>query len=124
MFEILSLTDGLENVQGFFCGWLNCGLRPNTEQCDLAFIRSEVPCLSTATYTTNKFCAAPIKHAKRYGDIFESDFVLINAKNANAMTGKKGVEDIEEILSNLPIKALNPLMSSTGVLDIDCQKIR
>jgi len=116
MFEILSLKNGLENVQGFFCDGLNCGLRPNKDQGDLAFIRSEVPCLTTATYTTNRFCAAPIKHAKRYGDIFESDFVLINAKNANAMTGKKGVEDVEEILASIPIKTLNPIMSSTGVI--------
>ncbi len=116
MFEILSLKNGLENVKGFFCGGVNCGLRLNREQGDLAFIRSEVPCLVTATYTTNNFAAAPIKHSKRYGKIFESDFILINAKNANAMTGEKGVEDIEEILKNLPIKVKNPIMSSTGVI--------
>jgi len=116
MFEILSLKNGLENVKGFFCGGLNCGLRPNKEQGDLAFIRSEVPCLVTATYTTNRFFAAPIKHAKEYGEIFESDFVLINAKNANAMTGQKGVEDIRDILSQIPIDVKNPVMSSTGVI--------
>ncbi len=116
MFEIISLKKGIENVQGFFCNGLNCGLRPKTEQGDLAFIRSEVPALTTATFTTNRFCAAPIKHARRYGDIFESDFVLVNAKNANAMTGKKGVEDIEDILNFLPIQTKNPIMSSTGVI--------
>lgn len=116
MFDIVSLKNGLENVKGFYCGGLNCGLRPDSEQGDLAFIRSDVPCLSTATYTTNRFSAAPIKHAKEYGDIFKSNFILINAKNANAMTGKKGLEDIEEILSYVPIDTINPMMSSTGVI--------
>jgi len=32
------------------------------------------------------------------------------------MTGKKGVEDVEEILASIPIKTLNPIMSSTGVI--------
>ena len=122
MFEILSIKDGLENIQGFFCGGLNCGLRPNTEQGDLAFIRSEVPCLVTATYTTNRFFAAPIKHTKEYGEIFESDFVLINAKNANAMTGQKGIEDIRDILSQIPIDVKNPVMSSTGVIGYRLKK--
>jgi len=118
MFEILSLKGGINNVQGFFCDALNCGLRPNKEQGDLAFIRSSKLCNIGAVYTTNKFCAAPIKHALKYGEVFEGNFVLINAKNANAMTGQKGVEDIVEILSNLPkeINAINPVMSSTGVI--------
>ena len=118
MFEILSLKGGINNVDGFFCDALNCGLRPDTTQGDLAFIRSDKLCNIGAVYTTNRFAAAPIKHALKYGKVFEGNFVLINAKNANAMTGKKGVEDIEDILSNLPkeINAINPVMSSTGVI--------
>ena len=118
MFEILSLKNGIANVEGFYCDAVNCGLRPGTEQGDLAFIRSNKACNIAAVYTTNRFCAAPIKHALRYGKLFEGNFVLINAKNANAMTGQKGIEDIEEILSNLPsgLNIKNPVMSSTGVI--------
>jgi len=118
MFEILSLKNGIANVAGFYCDGVNCGLRPNSEQGDLAFIRSDSICQIAATYTTNKFCAAPIKHALKYGKSFEGNFILMNAKNANAMTGKKGIEDIEEILSHLPQEAgaINPVMSSTGVI--------
>ncbi len=118
MFEILSLKNGISNVDGFFCDAINCGLRPDTEQGDLAFVRSDEVCNIAATYTTNKFCAAPIKHALKYGKSFEGNFVLINAKNANAMTGQKGIEDIEEILSHLPsdLNIVNPVMSSTGVI--------
>jgi glutamate N-acetyltransferase/amino-acid N-acetyltransferase len=118
MFEILSLKNGLDNLDSFYSDALNCGLRPNKEQGDLAFIRSKNLSLCTAVFTTNRFCAAPIKHAKAYGEVFESNFVLINAKNANAMTGQKGVEDIKEILDSLPkdLDIKNPLMSSTGVI--------
>ncbi|MCF6205482.1 MAG: bifunctional glutamate N-acetyltransferase/amino-acid acetyltransferase ArgJ [Sulfurovum sp.] len=110
--------NGLENVAGFFCDAVNVGMRPNTDQGDVAFIRSEVPCDIAAVFTTNRFQAAPIKHFQRYGDDFQTDFVLINAKNANAMTGQKGIEDIDTILSTLQNKlpVTNPVMSSTGVI--------
>ncbi len=118
MFTLTELEKGLENVQGFYCGATNVGLRPDTEQGDVAFIHSEVPCDISAVFTSNTFQAAPIKHFQKYGKDFQSNFVLMNAKNANAMTGDKGVEDIETILSVLSEKVdtLNPVMSSTGVI--------
>ena len=117
-YTIKSLENGLENVQGFYCGATNVGMRPNKEQGDVAFIRSEIPCDISAVFTSNTFQAAPIKHFQKYPKDFKTDFVLINAKNANAMTGQKGIEDIEEILSALTTKqkVLNPVMSSTGVI--------
>ena len=118
MFTFYSLKNGLANVQGFYCDAVNAGLRPDPGQGDLAFIRSEVPCRIAATYTTNRFQAAPIRHALRYGKTFEGNFILVNAKNANAMTGEAGIRDIETILAALPseAKADNPVMSSTGVI--------
>ncbi|MDQ1325127.1 MAG: glutamate N-acetyltransferase / amino-acid N-acetyltransferase [Campylobacterota bacterium] len=42
----------------------------------------------------------------------------MNAKNANAMTGEKGIEDIDTVFYSLSkkIDVLNPVMSSTGVI--------
>ena len=125
MFKILPLEKGLENVQGFFCGATNVGMRKkpansseNELDGDVAFIRSGTPCDIAAVFTSNTFQAAPIKHFLRYPKGFQTDFVLINAKNANAMTGEKGIEDIESIMSVLSDKqaVLNPVMSSTGVI--------
>ena len=118
MFNIQLLELGLENVQGFFCDAVNVGLRPDPDQGDVAFIRSEVPCDISAVFTNNTFQAAPIKHFQNYPKDFQTDFILINAKNANAMTGKKGIEDIDTILSILSTKTsvTNPVMSSTGVI--------
>lgn len=125
MFKILPLQNGLENVQGFFCGATNVGMRKSPAGSDeselagdVAFIRSDTPCDISAVFTSNTFQAAPIKHFQNYPKGFQTDFVLINAKNANAMTGKKGIEDIESIMSTLSAKqkVLNPVMSSTGVI--------
>lgn len=125
MFNLTPLENGLDNVQGFFCGATNVGMRTNPANSgisdvdgDVAFIRSEKPCDISAVFTSNTFQAAPIKHFKKYPKDFQTDFLLINAKNANAMTGDKGIEDIESIMSTLSGKqnVLNPVMSSTGVI--------
>ncbi len=125
MFKLVPLENGLENVQGFFCGATNVGMRTNPANSgvsdidgDVAFIRSEEPCDISSVFTSNTFQAAPIKHFQKYPRGFQTNFVLINAKNANAMTGEKGIEDIDSIMSTLPTKqnVLNPVMSSTGVI--------
>ncbi len=125
MYKLIALENGLENVQGFFCGATNVGMRTNPANSgpsdvdgDVAFIRSEIPCDISALFTSNTFQAAPIGHFKRYPKGFKTDFVLINAKNANAMTGEKGIEDIDSILSTLSSKCpvTNPVMASTGVI--------
>ena len=126
MFNLLSLKSGLNNVQGFYCDGVNVGMK-KSEDGDVAFIRSEVPCEITARFTANKFQAAPIKHYQQYPKDFKTDFILMNAKNANAMTGEKGVEDIEAIFKELEKyqKVQNPIMSSTGVIGyrLDQEKI-
>jgi len=125
MFKLIELENGLENVQGFYCGATNVGMRTNPANSgssdvdgDVAFIRSEVPCDVSAVFTSNTFQAAPLKHYQKYPKGFQTDFVLINAKNANAMTGEKGIEDIDNIMSTLSSKipVLNPVMASTGVI--------
>ena len=135
MFKIFPLKQGLENVPGFYCDAVNVGMRTDPANSsdtsavdgDVAFIRSDIPCEIAALFTTNRFQAAPIKHFQRYPEGFKTNFVLMNAKNANAMTGEKGIEDIEILLGELEkrIPLTNPLMSSTGVIGyrLDLQKI-
>ena len=117
MFDIFPVKGGLSVVEGFYCDGVNVGIREGTQP-DVAFIRSDNLCDVSATFTTNKFQAAPIKHYLSHEENFQTNFILINAKNANAMTGKRGIEDIETILSAIPknLQPHNPLMSSTGVI--------
>ena len=123
MFNLFSIKGGISNVKGFYCDGVNVGMKtdpdnPEDVDGDVAFIRSEVHCDVSARFTSNKFQAAPLKHYQKYPDGFKTNFLLMNAKNANAMTGKQGIEDIhsvfEELGTHLPIH--NPIMSSTGVI--------
>ena len=135
MFKLFPIKKGLENVPGFFCDAVNVGMRTNPANDsatgavdgDVAFIRSDAPCAIAAVFTANRFRAAPIQHYLRYPEGFRSNFVLINAKNANAMTGEKGIEDIDTLFAELGkrISLTNPIMSSTGVIGyrLDKEKI-
>jgi len=125
MYKTTPTKGGLCAVPGFYCDAVNVGMRTNPADSgssdpdgDVAFIRSDSLCDVAATFTSNRFQAAPIRHFQRYPEGFQTDFVLINAKNANAMTGQKGIEDIDTIFAALTekIKATNPIMSSTGVI--------
>lgn len=118
MFDIFSLKNGLQNVHGFYCDGVSSGLKTNNQN-DLAFIRSDEPCDVSAVFTQNRFRAAPICHFLKYPKNFKTNFLLMNSKNANAMTGQYGIDDIEELFSSLKKKLPsieNPIMSSTGVI--------
>lgn len=118
MFNVTPLKNGLDNVSGFFCQGVSAGFKPNGNN-DVAFIRSNELCDVEAVFTSNLFQAAPIAHFKRYPQGFKTNFILMNAKNANAMTGKEGIEDIDKIFEVLRQKLpniTNPIMSSTGVI--------
>ncbi|QDF29498.1 bifunctional glutamate N-acetyltransferase/amino-acid acetyltransferase ArgJ [Halarcobacter anaerophilus] len=115
MFTILPIKGYLDKIDGFFCDGISAGLKPNGKL-DLGFIYSDTLCETEAIFTLNKFQAAPLKHYQRYEKGFKTNFVLINSKNANALTGEKGIEDINTIFSSLNFDLTNPLMSSTGVI--------
>ncbi|MBN2824849.1 MAG: bifunctional glutamate N-acetyltransferase/amino-acid acetyltransferase ArgJ [Campylobacterales bacterium] len=116
MFSIFPIKGNVTAANGFYCDGVNVGMRKG-EDGDVAFIRSNALCDVSAVFTTNRFQAAPIVHYKNYPANFQTNFLLINAKNANAMTGAKGVEDIDTLFSKLnQIEIINPIMSSTGVI--------
>ncbi|KIM07729.1 MAG: ornithine acetyltransferase [Sulfurovum sp. FS06-10] len=125
MFNLFSIKGGIDNVEGFFCDGVNVGMKKKSADAesshidgDVAFIRSDVLCDVTARFTTNKFQAAPIKHYQKYPKDFQTNFLLMNAKNANAMTGEQGVKDIDMLFVELAKyhEVYNPIMSSTGVI--------
>jgi len=119
LYKITQVKNGVCASEGFFADGVSAGLKPDGAK-DMAFIKSDVLCEVASAFTTNKMAAAPIKHFKAKGD-FKTDFVLINSKNANAMTGGAGVEDIDEILSTCQ-NVTNPIMSSTGVIGVRLPK--
>ncbi len=121
MYKIIKKNDKSFLPSGFYMDGVYAGLKAK-DKLDLAFIYSQKECDIASLFTTNKMIAAPILHFKNKGR-FKTNFVLINSKNANAMTGKNGVQDINEILEALPFNNLiNPIMSSTGVIGVPLPK--
>jgi glutamate N-acetyltransferase/amino-acid N-acetyltransferase len=115
MFTIFPLKGYMDQIDGFYMDGIHAGLKPNGNN-DLGFIYSDTPCDIAAVFTSNKFQAAPLKHCQMYEKDFQTNFILINSKNANAMTGAKGIEDINTIFNSLKHEITNPVMSSTGVI--------
>ncbi|KAI5303263.1 hypothetical protein KEM56_007735 [Ascosphaera pollenicola] len=81
---------------------------------DIALITSvaETPCTAAAVFTTNKFQAAPVQVSR---EILETKVgkgvksVIINAGCANAVTGRKGIEDAKSM-----VKKVDELAGSEG----------
>ncbi|MFX4281410.1 bifunctional glutamate N-acetyltransferase/amino-acid acetyltransferase ArgJ [Aliarcobacter butzleri] len=115
MFTILPIKGFFDQIDGFYCDGIHAGLKPNGNN-DLGFIYTKEACTVAAVFTENKFQAAPLKHFLQYGENFKTNFVLINSKNANALTGRKGIESINTVFSQLNFDLINPVMSSTGVI--------
>ncbi len=120
MYNITQKDGGVCLADGFYADGKNIGLKDNSDN-DLGFIYSDTICDVSSVFTLNRFQAAPIKHFKLRGD-FKTNFILINSKNANALTGEEGIKDIDEILSHLPKDMINPIMSSTGVIGVRLPK--
>lgn len=120
MYKLTKLDSGVCSSNGFYSDGVSAGLKPSNAK-DMAFIHSDTLCEVASVFTTNKMTAAPIRHFRAKGE-FKTNFILINAKNANAMTGKAGISDIDEVLSTLPLEITNPVMSSTGVIGVRLPK--
>ena len=123
MYKLKEITGSVCAPEGFYADGISAGLKPGGAK-DLAFIYSDGLCDIASVFTTNRMTAAPIRHFTQKGE-FQTNFILLNAKNANAMTGKAGIADIDEILEKMVQKnpqIVNPLMSSTGVIGVRLPK--
>lgn len=119
-YEILPIKGGVCAPEGFFADGISAGFKPNGAL-DVAFIYMDTPIKPYAVFTTNRFCAAPIQYYRQEVEGKKSNFVLINTKNANALTGKKGLEDIYHVMQALKSRfpqIQNPIPSSTGVIGV------
>ena len=105
-------------VNGVKCSSVASGIK-NNNSLDLSLISLIDGTNTAAVFTQNIFCAAPVLVAKNH---LSSNIqaLLINSGNANAGTGKKGLEDsfksCEIIAEELNIKPEQVLPFSTGVI--------
>src|SRR5690348_4300344 len=90
---------------------------------DLALIVSEVPATVAGMFTTNQICAAPVKVCVQRVKAGKSQAVVVNSGNANACTGKQGMQDAIEmtrlVAKELGLAENNVLVGSTGRIGVN-----
>lgn len=108
-------------VPGFRAVGVTCGLKQSGNP-DLALILADRACTAAAVFTSNAFKAAPVLYdmalLERTGGKLQA--VLINAGNANAVTGTQGLADAEQMArwteSACHLPADSVFVMSTGVI--------
>jgi glutamate N-acetyltransferase / amino-acid N-acetyltransferase len=65
---------------------------------DLALIVSEAPGTVAGMFTTNQACAAPVKVCVERVKRGRAQAIVVNSGNANACTGKRGLQDALEMV--------------------------
>ena len=105
---------------GFVASGVHAGIRRSGP--DLAIVRSTVPAVGAAVWTTNRVLAAPVVVSKRHLALAEPQAVVINAGVANAATGDAGLADAvrtaAEVGEALALAAEQVVVLSTGVIGV------
>jgi glutamate N-acetyltransferase/amino-acid N-acetyltransferase len=112
-------------ASGVFCDIKRLGTGKGSDKGqkrDLALIVSEVPATVAGMFTTNQVCAAPVKVCVARVKKGTAWAVVINSGNANACTGKQGLQDAQEMVRYAE-RALNfpkgsVLAGSTGRIGV------
>ncbi len=107
--------------RGFAAAGVAAGIRP-TGAPDVAVVRSLVPSVGAALWTTNRVQAAPVTVSKRHLTVAQPQAVLINAGCANAATGARGEADATAsataLAGALDLAVEEVLVLSTGVIGV------
>jgi glutamate N-acetyltransferase/amino-acid N-acetyltransferase len=81
----------MHTVKGIKLGTCNAGIK-QTQRDDILVIEMAESGSCAAVFTQNAFCAAPVLIARDHL-IHEPRWILVNSGNANAGTGKQGLQD-------------------------------
>ena len=85
-------------ASGVFCDIKRLGTGKGSnkgQKRDLALIVSEAPATVAGMFTTNQVCAAPVKVCVERVKKGTARAVVVNSGNANACTGKQGLQDAQ-----------------------------
>jgi len=108
---------------GFLAGAAGCGIKNGKVlRDDIAVVVSEVPARSAATFTTNKVKAAPVLLSAANVKSGRNRAVVLNSGNANACTGRRGLEDARAMAAAAAgafgLKPAEVLVCSTGRIGV------
>src|SRR5215469_13662277 len=110
---------------GVFCDIKRLGTGKGSEKGqkrDLALIVSEASATVAGMFTTNQVCAAPVKVCMEHIKKGIARAIVVNSGNANACTGKQGMEDAKAMTEiagrELKIPAEKIFVGSTGRIGV------
>ena len=86
---MIVVKGGVTTPEGFLANGVKAGIKKSGRK-DLALIFSEVPAISAAAFTTNRFQASPVKISRAHLKNKAHQAVVVNSGNANCADGKRG----------------------------------
>ena len=105
---------------GFKTSGVACGVRGDSGRLDLALFVSDRPAATAGVFTQNLVCGAPVKVSRSRVPRATGRGVVINAGNANAATGERGLADAQRmtecVAGTLGCSTDDILVCSTGVI--------
>jgi glutamate N-acetyltransferase/amino-acid N-acetyltransferase len=106
-------------VHGFKASGVQAGLK-KVKALDLALIFSERESVAAGVFTTNRVVAAPVVLTQEHVRNGKARAIIANAGNANACTGKAGLDNArltaELLAGRLGLRSDEVLVASTGVI--------
>lgn len=121
------IEGGITSPQGFKAAGVNSGVKYRS--LDLGLLVSEVPATAFKAFTSNKVKAAPVQLMIAQ-DSPKLSAVVVNSGNANALTGRRGMEDAETmqktVAAQLGLNQTEVGVMSTGLIGrfMDMHKIK
>jgi glutamate N-acetyltransferase / amino-acid N-acetyltransferase len=116
-----AITGGLTAPQGFLAAGVASGVKKRGKL-DLGMLLSQQPAVSAATFTSNAAAAAPVRLTRDSGDCAHLQAVVVNAGNANAVTGKQGLADAARMrlltANQLRLPVEQVAVCSTGIIGL------
>lgn len=99
---------------------LHAGFRRDPNRRDMALVAADQTCVAAGTFTTNRFCAAPVIVSREHVADGRARAVILNSGNANAATGEPGLATARRtadlVAAALGCEASDVLVASTGVI--------
>lgn len=121
------IEGGVTKPQGFLAAGVHSGVKYRSM--DLGIVYSEVPADAFVGYTSNKVKSAPVQVMMKENSP-KLSAVVINSGNANALTGRRGIEDAitmkETAAAELNLDPAEVGVMSTGLIGrfMDMHKVK
>ena len=110
----------LQLPRGFRFAGVGCGIKSDTSAKDISLLVSDAPSVAAGVYTQNQVVAAPVLNCRNKTPAADLRAVVVNSGNANACTGKRGIDDASRMCELVASKGgfadRQTLVMSTGII--------